>query len=122
MQDEVECHVRGANVRVHPDQLAPVALVVAELVSNAFEHAFMGRSNNCLAINVSTDDGLLSISVHDNGPGVSNAFDLSTVTSLGLKVAIQLAKQQGGYIRVTNDDGACFQLILPLRNPKVVDA
>jgi len=74
------------------------------------------------------DEKNVQIVVRDDGPGINpalieNLFDpfvtgKSEGTGLGLAIVKQIVSQHGGSISASNDSGAVFKVILPIRNPK----
>lgn len=74
----------------------PLGLIVNELVTNAYKHAFPGgrRGSICLCLQA-LDDGQLELSVTDDGIGVPGDFDLALANSLGLRLVRSLAEQLG---------------------------
>ena len=58
-------------------------------------------------------DDELELVVADNGAGLSDAFDLANVTSLGLQLVPLLADQLGGRFTVEGGPGARFSLRFP---------
>jgi two-component system OmpR family sensor kinase/two-component system sensor histidine kinase BaeS len=108
-----------------------VEQIIGNLISNALRYT---PENSRVKIEVSCRDDLARLTVHDNGPGVSEAeqkliFErfyradqsrsrLEGGTGLGLAIARQLAELQGGQLSVSNHPGggAEFQLTFPLHN------
>lgn len=83
----VECD----DLALSPDQAAPMALFVTEAVTNAFKHAFAGRTEGQVAVRlVCTEDGECEITVSDNGTGVEGGVNGGTGTSLMSAFAQQL--------------------------------
>ncbi|MFT3968024.1 MAG: DUF4118 domain-containing protein [Sphingobium sp.] len=79
------------------DYGVPIALIVAETISNALEHGFQSRGGGQIHIEVKRGEGAqLSITVTDDGRGVAPDFDASRSPSLGLRIATTLARQLNG--------------------------
>lgn len=86
-----------ADARVSPDAAVPFALVYAEALSNALEHAFAGRDSGVLDIVVTrAADGAIQLVVADDGAGLPEDFNLKEQNSLGLRIATTLARQLNG--------------------------
>ncbi len=94
------------------DAGVPVALILAETISNALEHGFQSRGNGNIAINVRRLAGTtLIILVSDDGRGVASGFDAAASPSLGLKIAVTLARQlKGTYVLSSGVRGAVARL------------
>jgi two-component system, sensor histidine kinase PdtaS len=84
-----------------PDGAIPLALILAEGVANAIEHGFADRATGTIAVTLVRDGDTLSLSVEDDGVGVSDRFDVERVDSLGLRIARSLAQRLGGRLEIT---------------------
>ncbi len=102
-----------------PDVTVPLALIVAEAISNAIEHGFGDRRDGRVAILLQQGDcGALSLRIADNGRGLPAGFDPAAGSSLGLKIATTLAAQLGGQFRMESGarGGAVALLDVPARS------
>ncbi|MBT9498240.1 MAG: PAS domain S-box protein [Zoogloea sp.] len=95
------------------ERAIPCGLVVTELVTNAFKHAFPAGRKGEVRIELQALDDELELVVADNGAGLPDAFDLANVTSLGLQLVPLLADQLGGRFTVEGGPGARFSLRFP---------
>ena len=95
------------------ERAIPCGLVVTELVTNAFKHAFPAGRKGEVRIGLQALDDELELVVADNGAGLPDAFDLANVTSLGLQLVPLLAGQLGGRFTVEGGPGARFSLRFP---------
>ncbi len=113
----VEVTVHGDVGDLSADVATPLAVVIAELLQNAVEHAFndqRGRSAQ-ITLELAAHGGVLDVEVRDNGSGFEADFDLDRTPSLGLAIVRDLVRSQlGGSISVRNDGGAAVQLAIPL--------
>ena len=130
-------------VRVEPtllDELADVpalVTVLGNLIDNALD-AVAGEAAGSAKVDVAiaVADGELTIRVHDSGPGVDpslvdeifrDGFTTKVAQGpvhrgLGLALVAQEVRRAGGRIAVTNDDGAVFEVVLPLPAGRVAVA
>jgi two-component sensor histidine kinase len=96
----------------------PLGLILNEVVSNAFKHAFADGRDGVLAVRlVRTDDGRGQLTVEDNGLG----FDPQTPTKgIGRRLISALTQQLGGESRFETaiDCGSFFTLTFPLASPE----
>jgi len=116
-RDDVHIHL---DVRYDPDLPSavsiPMAIIVAESVSNAIEHGF-AETGGTVNISVSQGpDGAIQLDITDDGAGLPPDFDLQHTESLGLRIAVNLAKQlKGSFVLVPQaGGGAAAKLVLPL--------
>ncbi|MCJ7680195.1 MAG: PAS domain S-box protein [Candidatus Aminicenantes bacterium] len=98
-------HVRINKVYLPLTQAIPCALVLNELISNAFKHAFASRKEGTVEVKMDlTEDDRVKIRVRDDGIGMDENFDLKETTSQGLKLVRNLVeKQLKGTIRIQKD-------------------
>ncbi|MDX9958733.1 MAG: sensor histidine kinase, partial [Spirochaetia bacterium] len=97
------------------DQAIPLALILNELVSNAFKHA--GEKNGRIAISLSSSARTVRMSVADDGEGLQEGFDPLAGSSLGMKLAEALTLQIGGTLSWANRNGAEFTVQFDIRSP-----
>lgn len=95
-------HVVEANsaLMLPPDRAIPLALIVAEAIANAVEHGFADRETGTIRVQVCADGDALALTVHDDGAGISEAFEVAAVDSLGLRIARTLAHGMGAELRI----------------------
>lgn len=100
-----------------PDRAIPVALIVAEAVSNAIEHGFATRRGGTIrvALEPSTAAGGTTLLIADDGVGLPEDFAQEAGSSLGLGIAATLARQIGGEFRLARgaSGGTEARLVLP---------
>lgn len=118
------------------DTAIPCGLIVNELITNSFKHAFPNQAPKgvkkfeiglTLCVN---SFGLISLTVKDNGKGLPVGFDLHTSNSLGLKLVSILVKQLDGTIEVKSSSdsssgvvGTEFGLTFPFtpgNSPRII--
>ncbi|MCX6874297.1 MAG: sensor histidine kinase [Verrucomicrobia bacterium] len=108
----IQLHLNLAPIRLEIDQAIPCGLLVNELVSNALKHAF--PAGRCGEVRVDfhalEDAPGWRLRVADNGVGLPPGFALDHLTSLGLKLASDLARQIGGRLELGTGPGAAFEL------------
>jgi len=90
----------------------PVGLIVNELLSNAFKHAFDGRGEGKIEVRLTASEGgMTNLTVSDDGVGLPLEFDINESKTLGLRLVKILAEDQlQGTLEVTGDGGATFEI------------
>lgn len=106
--------VEADAIEVPTDLAIPLALVTAELVTNAFRHAFGGETGSVRVCFRRSAGGGVELMVADDGCGLPADFDWSHGKGLGLQVVKAMAEQVGGRVDVARQDGTRFILKLPL--------
>ena len=109
-QEAVVLNTDIDDVFLQIDTAIPCGLIINELISNAFKHAFPpGRQGQVdLSLTRSDDDYLLT--VRDNGVGMSGGFDWRKSKSFGLRLVMDLTKQMDGTVDLDTSDGAKFSI------------
>jgi signal transduction protein with GAF and PtsI domain len=106
--------VRGGDVFLNSHQATSLALVVNELLQNAIEHAFPGRTDGRVEIRFRRHDGGLVLEVQDDGAGLPPGFDPTAGDDLGLKIIQALvAEDLGGTIAFHDTGGTTAVITLP---------
>jgi|GEM_PF-3692993 two-component sensor histidine kinase len=89
----------------------PCGLIVNELISNAFKHAFNEQKNGMIKVILTEDEvNQITIQVQDNGIGFPKDLDFQQVDSLGLELVRTLTQQLQGSLELDRSQGTLFQL------------
>ena len=89
----------------------PCGLIVNELVSNAFKHAFPNKKTGTIWLSLSKESAeQITLVVQDNGVGFPKELDLNNLESLGLDLVQTLTQQLKGKLCIEQKQGACFTL------------
>jgi PAS domain S-box-containing protein len=108
----IQLHLNLASIRLEIDRAIPCGLLVNELVSNAFKHAFPGGRSGEVRVELhtlTTGTGW-HLRVADNGVGLPPEFALGNLTSLGLKLVADLTRQLGARLKIGSGPGAAFEI------------
>jgi two-component sensor histidine kinase len=95
------------------DAAIPCGLILNEVLTNAFKHAFVGRAAGrvTVALRIVGDQVLLEIA--DDGVGLPEEIDLSNATTLGLQLVAGFVRQLEGTIEVDRSAGTRFRIRFP---------
>jgi len=106
----IELRLELASVSVKMDQALPCGLLVNELLSNCFKHAFPNDRSGEIRVAVSYDPAksLVCLSVRDDGIGLPMDFNPVTGKTLGLQLVSDLTRQLNGELVVSTERGAEF--------------
>jgi len=111
---EIQLTGHVEEVSVNPREAIPCGLIVNELVTNSLKHAFKEDSgpDPHVELGVSqTSEGLIRLSLVDNGCGYPANYNYASSESLGMRLVHMLGEDQlGGQIKIENDGGARFSL------------
>ena len=99
--------VKVPHMQIDVDTAIPCGLIINELVTNAYKHAFPDGREGTLQISLSRDgDGAYELVVRDDGVGLPEG--VSDTRSLGLTIVSTLAKQLKGTLEVKSNGGTEF--------------
>lgn len=89
-------------------------LIVTELLTNVFKHAFPGDRTGDVTIAFHVDGPDYTLTFSDNGVGIPHDIDLAESDSLGLKlVNLMVTDQLEGIIEVLREGGTTFNIRFP---------
>ncbi len=99
------------------DTAIPCGLILNELVSNCFKHAFIDRQLGEIKVTIKNrEQQNFIIEVADNGIGIPQLIDLTDSPSLGMRVIHSLTKQLEGKITLDRTIGSSIQIEIPWQN------
>jgi PAS domain S-box-containing protein len=113
--DHPELVFRGeGEIRLSFDRSIMVAMIVAELVTNAFKYAYPQGNDGEIIVSIErVGDTELELSVRDYGRGLPEGLDPRSSKGLGMLVARSNARQLGSELEVDRTPpGVCFRLKL----------
>ena len=91
---DVEVNINIDDFKLGVDQGIPCGLILNELVSNAYEHAFKDQDQGRIEINITeSENNLIILSVADDGCGLDEDFDSANADTLGFTLIKTLCKQ-----------------------------
>lgn len=93
--DHIRLRVTGTGVNVSIDVAVPCGLILNELLSNCFKHAFPDGRAGEIDVDVQRQGGAVRLAVRDDGVGLPPSIDLEHSETLGLQLVRTLAEQVG---------------------------
>ncbi|PAU95911.1 hypothetical protein CK503_02335 [Aliifodinibius salipaludis] len=117
---EIEVNIEIDDFKLGVSQGIPCGLMLNELVSNSYEHAFTDQENGKIEISAKhKQSGKIKLIVKDNGKGLPEDFAIGQNGSLGLTLIDTLSGQlQGEYILENTEDGTQFILEFEMEEPE----
>jgi PAS domain S-box-containing protein len=111
--NDVNVNLNYDEVNLEIDTAISMGLIVNELLSNCFKHAFPSQIAGEVSINLSKDEGNYLLKVADNGVGIPKGVDFRNTNSLGLQIVQTLTMQLNGTLKHDNKGGTEFILTFP---------
>jgi PAS domain S-box-containing protein len=117
-EKKIFLHIDAENIAITLDQSIPCALIINELICNAYEHAFKEKYEGNIWVWLSERDDKIKLTVQDDGLGLPDDWEERQSESLGLVLVQTLAEQLEGSCSVNNDHYTKFDIVFD----KKVDA
>jgi len=110
-------NVPEEGIHLDLEQAIPCGLLVNELVTNAFKHAFPGERPGAITIEVGKEGndgaGTILLSVADDGVGLPPEAELDASPSLGLQLVPLFVEQLHGSLVIERTGGVRFSVRFP---------
>lgn len=100
------------------DTAIPLGMVLSELVSNSFRHAFKPNVMGQIRVIFYNREDYYLLKVQDNGKGFPDGVNFGRNTSLGLQLVKSLVKQIDGEMKYKLTGGSCFSIKVPKSDNK----
>jgi len=112
-ENEVSMEFNSDPVKLNINQAIPTSLIVNEVITNAFKHAFDGIKDCKIRINLQQDGDSVNLTITDNGTGLPDEINSSSNSSLGFHLINLLSEQVNAeqvYEKNKNEPGTIFQI------------
>lgn len=98
-------------IELNIDIAIPFGLILNELTTNSFKHAFKGRFTGIIHIYFKKmEDGTFKFVYKDNGIGLPDNYSENLTHSLGIELIEMLVQQLNGTLAIKNEGGANFEI------------
>lgn len=100
------------NILLHIDTALPIGLIVNELVSNAYKHAFENKTEGVIKLKFfALPDKSFKLEISDNGKGIPSEVLNSKNYNMGLELVEILSEQLNAELTIDNKTGSHFTFI-----------
>ncbi|TVQ15899.1 MAG: PAS domain S-box protein [Balneolaceae bacterium] len=107
----------GINVSVEAEEVyldmitaVPCGLILNEVLTNCFKHAFNGRKTGEIIVSLTTAGDQITLAVTDNGIGLPTQEEIAAKSSLGMTLISGLSAQLGADMAFKSKKGTTFML------------
>jgi two-component sensor histidine kinase len=97
------------------DVAIPCGLLLNELMSNCFKHAFKAASGGLLRVTLRGDGRNIILTVADDGEGFPAGIDFRNTATFGLQLVNTLVEQLQGEIELSAGRGSEFVVRFPMK-------
>jgi two-component sensor histidine kinase len=113
-KNKIEYSFDVEKFKLDVDMITPIGLIINELVSNSLKHAFIGRNDGHILIELKSNaDNQLKLSVRDDGIGYDPDIT-NKGRSFGMKLIESLCEKLEAKKRIIIDSGVCTEISIPL--------
>ena len=99
------------DLSMHIEQAIPLGLIVNELVTNAFKHAFPEKKSGEVRLSLRKTQDFIRLEVTDNGKGMETKQD---DTSFGFELIRTLTAKLGGNLEISGSHGSSVSILAPI--------
>ncbi len=110
-KDSFRSSLEVQNITMETDRATPIGLIINELVTNCFKHAYKGHPNPELFINFyRTNANRLNLIIRDNGKGIEQESQEANGSSFGLKMVHLLVQELEADLKIQNNKGLSYHI------------
>ena len=84
------------------DRAVPIALIIAELLTNSIKYAFDHQAKKTITVAVSLNDDDVNIAVRDNGNGLPAGFKATASNGFDMKIVKAMSSRICGHMQSQN--------------------
>jgi two-component sensor histidine kinase len=110
---QLSTHLNSPGSKVNIDNAVPLGLLINELLTNAYKHAFPGNEKGVIKITLNETEKDCIIGIKDNGIGLPEDFNSGKKNSMGMDLINILAEQIDAKLVIQNKNGSDFVLEIP---------
>jgi two-component sensor histidine kinase len=110
---KVELLCRAESLMLPLSSVTVLGMIVAELVTNSYLHAFPNMNGTITLSLTRSDSGEAILAIQDNGVGFMTA---GTTTRRGIGLVRKLIEQMSGTVHVHSDEGTHWTLAFPVED------
>jgi PAS domain S-box-containing protein len=105
---KIAMQIHAKNIVLHIDKAIPCSLIINELLTNSFKHAFPNDRTGEVRIDIKLDGDTLQLIFSDNGIGLPESITLNRTESLGMRLISGLIQQLKGTVEIKRGEGTTF--------------
>lgn len=115
-ESNIHTNIEAENFDLEMRTAIPCALIINELITNAYKYAFKEKGQGTVNISFNkSPNGIYKLTVTDDGVGLPDNFNIedNSKHSLGLSLVKTLTRQLQGELSFKNGSGATFIITFP---------
>lgn len=108
--DKIEIHENISNIKMHPNHLFHLGIILNEVITNAIKHAYTDIINPQLWINLERKGNNIVFSIEDNGIGFNEELIVYDKCNTGLLMIKILSESFKGDFKIESNEGFKYTL------------
>lgn len=104
---------KDSRKKINIDHAIPLGLLINELLTNAYKHAFPGKDSGLVTVSLSESSNEVILKVTDNGIGLPDNYRNNDRKSMGMDLVHILAEQLDAVLITDIKMGTSFTLVIP---------
>lgn len=105
-QTQITTNVNANDIELSINTAIPLSLIINEIVTNCFKHAFTDKESGRIDITLSKENSHFKLIIQDNGKGLPEEFNPKKLHSIGFDLIQGLTRQLEGRFEWKNENGA----------------
>jgi len=106
IDNSINCKVKYSNAFFNIDLSINLGLIINELITNAFKHAFSNKKAGSIEVELNnTMADQYQLIVRDDGMGIPKEIDIENPNTFGLEIVTALTNQIDGEITIDSENG-----------------
>ena len=97
------------NISLEKDIMIHLGMILNEIISNSLKYAFE-NNEGIISISLMQTDSKYSLSVQDNGKGLSQGFNQEKDGHLGMQLIKMLIEQLNGTVKMESKSGVAYKI------------
>ncbi|MEX2478673.1 MAG: histidine kinase dimerization/phosphoacceptor domain -containing protein [Gracilimonas sp.] len=107
---DVKLNISSESIYMNLNQAVPLALIINELVSNAFTYAFEGRDSGNIWVRLKLKGDHIHMSIKDDGIGLPDGFKFEESPTLGTTLIMSYSDQIEAEVNISTEEGTHYEL------------
>jgi len=100
-----------ADLQLDISKAVPLGLMLSEILTNTFKHAFKDRTHGKVVIKT-VEKTPRKLIIADDGPGIPSHVDFNNPTTFGLKIIRLLSEQTSTKVTIDTTNGTAYTIEL----------
>lgn len=108
---KIHTEINVENIELNINTAIPLSLIINEIITNCYKHAFTGKESGKITINLTkSDSDQYTLKIQDDGNGLPENFDPKKLHSVGFDLIQGLSKQLEGNFNFGNENGTTITI------------